>query len=152
MRVFRITAARFAADPLSGMGAAGAGARWNSKGTRVAYTASSRALAMMELLVHVGRDNVPASSMLLSIDIPDGQIAVPDRLPAQWDGLPYRASVQKTGDRWVAKGSSLALRVPSAVVPGEFNVLVNPLHADFGSIAITGQEPLEWDTRLFGKT
>ena len=113
---------------------------------------AGRALAMMELLVHVGRDNVPASSMLLSIDIPDGQIAVPDRLPAQWDGLPYRASVQKTGDRWVAKGSSLALRVPSAVVPGEFNVLVNPLHADFGSIAITGQEPLEWDTRLFGKT
>lgn len=118
----------------------------------MAYTASSKALAMMELLVHVGRDNVPASSVMLSIDIPDAHIAMLGRLPAQWNELPYRASVQKVGDRWAAKGASLALRVPSAVVPGEFNVLVNPLHADFRSITIVGQEPLEWDARLFGKT
>lgn len=150
MQVFRITDARFIADPLSGLGAALAGARWNSKGTRMGYTSSSRALAMMELLVHVGRDNVPATKVLLTIEIPDKAVVDLMPLPSGWDALPYRSSVQAVGDAWIASGSSLALRVPSVIIPDEFNVLINPGHADFRKITIGESAPLAWDKRLFG--
>lgn len=150
MRIFRITDVRFIADPLSGLGAALAGARWNSKGTRMGYTSSSRALAMMELLVHVGRDNVPNTKLLLPIDIPDRVIVDLAPLPIGWDALPYRSNVQAVGDAWIATRSSLALRVPSAIIPDEFNVLVNPAHPDFSRIVIGDGAPLAWDKRLFG--
>ena len=150
MQVFRITDARFVADPLSGLGAALAGARWNSKGTRMGYTSSSRSLAMMELLVHVGRENVPATKVLLSIEIPEKVIIDLAPLPTGWEGLPYRASVQAVGDAWISARSSLALRVPSAIIPDEFNVLVNPSHPDFGKIVIGKSTSLVWDQRLFG--
>ena len=149
MRVFRIIDARFAADPLSGVGAALAGARWNSRGARMGYTSSSRALAMMELLVHVGRDNVPTNRRLLPIDIPDQAIVDLAPLPAGWDALPYRTGVQAVGNAWIAACSSLALRVPSAIVPDEFNVLVNPSHPDFGRIVVGEGVALVWDQRLF---
>lgn len=148
--VYRITDVRYADDPLSGVGASLTGGRWNSLGTRMGYTSASRALAMMELLVHVGRDNVPANRVLVTIDIPVEHIERLVDLPEGWGGLPYSEKVQDAGDRWIRSKRSLALRVPSAIVPNEHNVLVNPLHPNLNRIAILGSEALDWDHRLFG--
>ena len=50
LEVYRIVTRRRAADAMSGEGARLYGGRWNPKGLRVVYTASSRALAMLEML------------------------------------------------------------------------------------------------------
>lgn len=149
MRVYRITGRAYADDPLSGIGAAITGARWNSKGIRMGYTARSRSLAILELLVHVGRRSVPLDRVMVPIDIPDDAVDVLDHPPDGWNALPYRANVQAVGDVWIQEGRSLALRIPSAIVPDEFNVLVNPLHARRGEVVVHAPGALVWDSRLF---
>ena len=151
MRVWRITAARFADHALSGFGAAQAGGRWNSRGTALAYTADAVALAMLELLVHVDRADVPAGLRLLGFELPDDAVVPLAPLPPGWDELPYSPEVQAAGDRWVRARSSLALRVPSAVARGHANLLVNPAHPRFGEVRRVSDEPLAFDARLFAR-
>jgi RES domain-containing protein len=150
MRIYRITSAALAADCLSGVGAALYGGRWNSKGTRVAYTAWARSAAILELLVHVGdRRNVPTDRVMIPIDVPDDAVDTLETAPRGWDKLPYSAAVQRAGDTWVRDGRQLALRIPSALVKAEWNVLINPLHARFGEIVVGKTEKLALDGRLF---
>ena len=151
MQVWRITSARFADHALSGFGAAQAGGRWNSRGTALAYTADSVALAMLELLVHVDRADVPAGLRLLAFEVPDDTIVDLAPLPAGWHELPYTPAVQAAGDRWVRARSSLALRVPSAVARGHANLLLNPAHPRFDAVRRLRDEPLAFDARLFGR-
>jgi RES domain-containing protein len=151
MQVWRITAARFADHALSGFGAAQSGARWNSRGTALAYTADSAALAMLEMLVHVDRADVPAGLRLLSFEVPDDAVVDLAPLPPGWNALPYEPAVQAAGDRWVRAGSSLALRVPSAVARGHCNVLLNPAHARIAEVRRTGNDALAFDARLFAR-
>ncbi len=149
MRVFRISKPEFVARALSGEGAAKNPGRWNSIGRPVAYTAGSAALAMLEMLVHVDRRMVPAGRRLLTFDLPEAVIESLDGLPTGWDRLPYSPGVRAVGDRWLASGVSLALRVPSAVVREEFNLLINPAHPHFGQVRLVDDLPLELDSRLF---
>ena len=151
MRVYRISGAAFAADCLSGIGAALYGGRWNSKGTRIAYSAWARSAAILEMLVHVGdRRNVPADRVMIPIDLPDDAVDALDAPPRGWDALPYSAAVQRAGDAWVRESRQLALRVPSALVRQEWNVLINPLHPRMGEVRVGAAEPLVLDARLFG--
>jgi RES domain-containing protein len=151
MQVWRITAARFADHALSGFGAAQAGGRWNPRGTALAYTADSAALAMLEMLVHVDRVDVPAGLRLLAYDLPDDTIADLEALPPGWQALPYTPAVQAAGERWVRAGRSLALRVPSAVARGHVNILLNPAHARFAEVRRVRNDPLAFDARLFAR-
>jgi RES domain-containing protein len=150
MRVYRLTARAFAAAPLSGLGAAISGARWNSIGTRMGYTSTSRALAMLEILAHVRLTHMPTDRVFVPIDIPDDAVVDLVDYPEGWDRVPYSATVQAAGDAWIASGSSLALRVPSAIVPAEFNVLVNPAHARAAEILVHAAEAAVLDPRLLG--
>ena len=149
MRVFRISAPQYVDAALSGEGAARAGARWNSPGIRMAYTASSVSLAMLEMLVHVDREDVPMNRRLLRFDVPDDAIKTLLDFPEGWDFLPYSFSVRAVGDEWVTGGASLALLVPSAVARHESNVLINPSHARFREINLLENAPLALDMRLF---
>ena len=149
MRVYRISAPPYVAVALSGEGAARAGARWNSIGIRMAYTASSVSLAMLEMLVHVDRENVPVNRRILTFEVPDDSIQNLQKLPDGWDELPYSDSVRMVGDNWVATGATLALLVPSAVARHDSNLLINPNHARFREVALLMDEALALDTRLF---
>ena len=148
MRAWRLTRAAYAAEPLSGRGAAIAGNRWNSPGTRVAYAATSRALAALEMLVHVTRETVPPDMVFVPIDVPGRLVRDAARVPGDWAALPYGTGARSFGDRWVAEGRALALRVPSVVVPAERNVLINPLHRAFGLVRVGPPEPFAFDRRL----
>ena len=148
MRVWRLTRAPYASDPLSGRGAAIAGGRWNSPGTRIAYAATSRALAALEMLVHVTRDTVPPDMVLVPIDVPDRLVRGASGLPADWADLPYGPDAQRFGDRWAGEARSLALAVPSIVVPAERNLLINPRHRAFGRVRVGAPEPFAFDRRL----
>lgn len=149
MRVYRISKAAYVSTALSGQGSALYPGRWNSQGVRLAYTAGSASLAMLELLVHLDKEDVPAGLRLLAFDVPDQAIMNLAPYPVGWSDLPYSSAVRAAGDDWVTGGGSLALRVPSAVARYEFNVLVNPAHGAFGSIQLATDDELALDPRLF---
>lgn len=151
MRIYRISKPEYVPVALHGHGSAIAPGRWNSPGVRIGYTASSVALAMLEMLVHVHKEDVPAGLRLLAYQVPD--IAVFE-LPTQawppgWSELPYSDQVRQVGNAFVREGLHLAMRVPSAVARGEFNILVNPAHVQFAAVELVEDEPLALDQRLF---
>lgn len=122
MQAWRITRRIHLASAFTGYGSALAGQRWNSKGVYVVYCASSMALARLEQLVHIGRENAPDDLVAFAVDIPDDAIEVCDAasLPAYWRTEPPPRQLAQRGDAWVLSGTSLALRVPSC---NEFRVV-----------------------------
>lgn len=153
MRIFRLARKRYPIE-LSGKGAAMSGNRWNSKGTEVIYCAESRALAMAEVVVHLSLATLPNDFVMLEIDVPAG-VSVSEmekaRLPRGWNSFPHLADTQKIGDVFVLEQKSALLKVPSAVVPGDFNFLINPQHPHFSQIRIVDQVDFPFDSRIFGK-
>lgn len=151
MRVWRLVHARYAADAFTGEGAARYGGRFNGAGVPVVYTSGSLSLAMLELIVQVGSPHRLSDFVYLTADFDSSLVEhLADPLPRGWDVLPYRSTSQKLGDEWVSNGRSAVLRVPSVVVPGEFNYLINPHHSDFDAIQISDPQPAPFDHRLTG--
>lgn len=149
MLAWRIVRPVYAAEPLSGAGAALWGSRWNSVGVEVVHAATSRPLAVLEMLVHVRRTRIPMEAILIPFEIPDNAIADVPELPKGWNEFPYREESRATGDQWINSGSSLALFVPSAIIPAERNILINPAHKQIGQIRVGKPEPHAFDRRLF---
>ncbi len=139
------------ARDLSGKGARLTGGRWNAKGTALIYTSESRSLAAMEYLVHVSLANIPTQIMIVSIGIPDSSIPKqidPSDLPGDWARNPAPFLLADIGTRWVSSVESLLLRVPSAVIMHEFNILINPTHPDMKFVDILEVESFTYDERL----
>lgn len=152
MIVFRLVKLKYK-DVLSGAGAAKYGARWNSKGTDIMYTSSSRALAMSELLVHLDLNEVPDEYYMMDIFIPDNfeiqQVDLKD-LPMHWNiNIEYRKLVQQIGDQFVEDKLKPLLEVPSAVVKGDTNILINPYHKLFSKIKLKKVSKFPFDHRFF---
>lgn len=139
-------------DDLSGRGAEKAGGRWNSKGIAMLYTSSSIALCITEIAVHIPLGIIPSDYWLVTISTPDSidvfELNTPS-LPIDWKSLPHPHSTQVTGDKFIADGKYLVMKVPSAVVQGEFNYLINPSHKSFGKVKNIKKELFEFDLRLF---
>jgi len=149
---WRIADPEFSQTPdemLSGEGAYLYGGRWNSKGTRIAYLASNKSLAAMELLVHLDRATVVNRFNTLEVQFPENLVTHIDLedLPEGWDDIEIATSLQKVGDAWVQNQGSVILAVPSVVVTGEINYLYNPSHPDAGKIEIGEVEPFSYDNR-----
>jgi RES domain-containing protein len=153
MRLYRIARTCHAGD-LSGEGARRAGGRWNRKGTAVLYTADSVALATLEMLVHLPLNLLPHDYALAVFELPD-RLAVEtvdgESLPANWKKYPAPPELGELGTRWAQGAATVAFRVPSAVIPdGEgWNVLLNPLHPDFGHVRCAEITPYRFNERLF---
>ena len=147
--VWRITTARFAQTAFSGEGARLYGGRWNPKGWEVVYTAESQSLALLELMVQ--DDPLRAHYVLipaqLPADLPETRIDV-NQLPDDWRTIDARDVLQALGLAWLEGGQTAVLNVPSAVVPAERNLLINPRHPDFSRIVIGEAQSLQTDTRL----
>lgn len=147
--VFRIVTRRRVADAFSGEGARLYGGRWNPKGLRVVYTAGSRALAMLEILAQ--DQPLHARYVIIPARIPPSlrieRVAL-SKLPANWNAPGRSDSLREMGAQWLRRGRAAVLCVPSAIVPSEFNYLLNPLHADFARIKPGPVEILKTDARL----
>lgn len=146
-RIFKTVYAKTAFD---GEGARLFGGRWNSPGTRMVYAAGSASLALVEVLVHLEDAGPLPAFSLCSAGFDDGIVRKlqDSELPDDWNVLPYPASTQALGDLWVRDLQSAVLEVPSAVVPGESNYLINPAHEDFASLKLGEPRPYELDPRL----
>jgi RES domain-containing protein len=147
LQLFRITTAKWA-GVLTGSGYP---ARWNSKGYHVIYTASTRALACLENLVHRSGEGLNNHFRITTIEVPDFasmESVNENELPPGWYKAGRASTCRVIGDRWLDKGTSLLLKVPSAIIREEFNLLINPKHPEFRSIQVTGITDFEFDERL----
>jgi RES domain-containing protein len=152
MEAWRIVRKRFAADAFTGEGARLYGGRWNLPGASMVYTASSRSLAILEILVHLRRTQPMADYVLIPVHF-DAALITPVEefgLPAEWDREPPPAATQSLGNQWLASGERPVLSVPSVVVAEERNYLLNPAHLLFGQIRMGLPTPCRMDRRLLG--
>jgi len=150
MEVFRISNTRFIQD-ITGTGARLAGGRWNFKGRAVLYTSESRALSNSEYLVGLNLTEVPANTSIATISIPDDsmeQINIED-LPKNWTENPAPIELADIASQWLDRGKTLCLRVPSAVVYRDWNIIINPAHPLFLKVKLINTEPYFFDERFF---
>lgn len=145
LRLFRIY--RQVHATLDGLGAKKVGGRWNSPGRAVVYMAESVSLAVLENLVHMSRQDFPVGYVCVVAQLPD-DLQVFD---GEWNQsqLPETTDIE-FGDAWLETAITAVFRVRSAVVPSEYNYLINPLHADFPRIVIEKARLFNFDARLFG--
>jgi RES domain-containing protein len=158
IRLFRLQQKRFARRPedaYSGVGASLNKGRWHRVGDEVVYTSSSRSLAAMEILTQVDPEEMP-EYVCVPADLPKGvyearRVVEVGDLPDNWRSYPAPEGLARIGSRWTREGNGLLLDVPSAVIPEERNVLVNPRHPDFGTITFGHIEPFSFDPRIMAK-
>jgi RES domain-containing protein len=153
MKVYRIEREKYIETTLQGVGAAlTEGYRWNSLNTFLVYTAESRALATLEVSVHLDfSEDLPNDRYYVEIEIPDDIEILelsPDALPENWDSKPPILETQFIGDDFVSQNIASVLKVPSAIVPPEYNYLINPNHPDAEKIKVTSTEPMHFDKRF----
>jgi RES domain-containing protein len=131
-----------------GEGARRYGGRWNSAGVPMVYASEHESLAVLEVRVHIAMSGVYKS---FAFDFDEGLMrTLPvQQLPKDWQREPPPVSLQRLGDQWVKAGDSVILAVPSAIVPNELNLLINPRHPDFSKIDIHTATDLTLDRRLF---
>lgn len=137
---------------LDGLGGLIASARWHTEGRPILYLAESPAGALVESLVHLELDpaRLPKFYRLLKAEAPDDlpirALAATD-LPANW--INDQVATRTAGDEWLASKSGVLLRVPSAILPETFNILLNPEHDDASRIQVLWHAEHPWDARLF---
>lgn len=151
IQVWRITDHKYGKSAFSGEGARIWGGRFNSPGTPAVYTSGSLSLALLEILIQINDRSHLQNKVLFQAEIPEKLIQTlsQNQLPDQWSHIPAAKSSQVYGDRWIASKKSPVLRVPSVVVPQEFNFVLNPKHEHFKSIIISDALPLPLDPRFF---
>jgi len=153
MIVYRIEREKYLKDTLSGIGASmSKGYRWNSFNTKLVYTAESRALATLEVSVHLDlSEDLPADRYYVEIEIPDKltiqEVKIED-LPEDWNSKPPTISTQTIGDDFVFQNESAVLKVPSSIVPLEYNYLINPNHPNAKKIKVIKKISMSFDPRL----
>lgn len=150
MHVYRIAREKYIRD-LSGEGARLYGGRWNPRGKAVLYTSSHQSLAALEVLVHTSLQSIPPDLHMLTLWIPDETPAKEislDELPGNWNEYPAPVFLAEIGKTWLNENSKLILKIPSAVIPAEWNVLINPAHELFSEIKIEDVKAFQFDPRF----
>jgi RES domain-containing protein len=153
IRVWRIAtdAPAYTADDLTGAGAKQSGGRWNRPGNALLYCASNISLAVLETFIHLKSGGLPLNRYLVELSIPDEVWQRARTLhapPVGWDAIPAGKVSLDEGDGWLKTNGSALMIVPSVIVSEEFNVLINPLHADARRIRARKLRKWVYDPRL----
>src|SRR3954449_7625306 len=146
MIVYRISSRKYAED-LTGEGARLHGGRWNHKLTPCLYAAATRALAILEYSVNVNIDDIPRALSIASIEIPDDNILILQQaqLPGDWQQAPAPSSTKYFGTALLKQNQYLIIRIPSVVIPEEYNYLINPLHPEIRKVRIVEVKDCVYD-------
>ncbi|MEH6631375.1 MAG: RES family NAD+ phosphorylase [Halopseudomonas aestusnigri] len=148
MEIYRLAHAKYA--DLSGKGGIYGSGRWHNKGYPILYTASSRSLAALERFVHETASTLPKLK-LITIWLPDNFTIVrytETELPKGWDQLPDTSASRNFGSKWLEEEKCAGLQVPSAIVRGEYNLLINPNHPDANNMKVVDEVNFYYDPRL----
>jgi len=150
MHIWRIISKRRSATPFDGIGASRVGGRWNNIGVHAVYTSEHLPTAVLELLAHADASDLVGEYVQIEAEIPDKAIehVAATHLPDGWQSLPAPLTSQTFGDAWLARRSHLAMAVPSAIVPGYLNIILNPLHPDMTTLRELQRAPFVFDDRL----
>lgn len=148
MEVFKICRDKYS----NSLTASGASNRWNKKDEFVIYTGSSRSLSTLELIVHRSSIKIVNPYKLLVISIKDKtlikEIKVED-LPKNWRTIEAYIDLQEIGSQWYNSAETLVLKIPSVIIPQEFNYMINTKHPLFKkNIVLNSKEDFNWDERL----
>jgi RES domain-containing protein len=149
MIVYRVSKTKYASD-LKGEGARLFGGRWNNKMVACIYTSENRALALLEYTVNVNIDDIPRALSITTIDIPDRSIRILKEadLPGDWKQSPAPSSTKDFGSKLLLAAADAVIRIPSTVIPGEFNYLLNPLHSESKKFRIIDTSDFIYDVRI----
>ena len=125
------------------------GARWNSPGRAVIYACTTYAGAMLEKLVHTGRQ-IPKHQVCVTFEFPDdvNPTTLDETHFIGWRNDDLQVS-RRAGDSWLELAETPILLVPSVVFDVERNALINPAHPNAARIRTLSIEPIRWDDRLF---
>jgi RES domain-containing protein len=149
MIVFRLSSTEFAHD-LSGMGAKINGGRWNHGGIECVYTSESRALAVLEYTVNNEIYRIPRALSMVTIDT--GKVTLRQlaerQLPGDWKRFPAPPSTKDFGSRLLKKPTKAILKIPSTIIPEEFNFILNPEHPEFAKFKILEIADFIYDLRI----
>ncbi len=150
MTVYRLSKKKWAEDK-SGEGARLFGGRWNTIGTPCIYTCSNRALTVLEYSCHVPLDEIPRALCFTLYEIPEKAIyeCKGFELPGDWQKMDYSDTCREFGTHLFKKINCLVIRVPSVVVPYEYNYLINPIHPDMNTkVNVLATEDYSYDIRI----
>jgi RES domain-containing protein len=149
MLVYHLGHTRFA-DQLTGEGAKLHGGRWNKIGTPCIYTSESKSLSVLEYTANVRLEEMPASLSFTVYEIPQKGLKLIDNdlLPANWQELPSPEETKLLGSLLLQDNSIIAMRVPSTIIPSEYNFILNPLAKTFGAVRIIDIQPFKLDKRI----
>ncbi len=150
MFVYRITnKEHFALDGMGGLYGPG---RWHEKGNLVIYTSEHASLAAWEKIVHVASfENLPDNLLLVKIEIPDRieiQIVPQKVLVKGWNSFPFTNETVNYGTSFLRKKEHLALKIPSVIIPDEYNIILNPLQTDIQFCKIISTTRFIFDLRV----
>ncbi|XOL41476.1 hypothetical protein KCTC32420_01861 [Aequorivita nionensis] len=137
---------------MSGEGARLFGGRWNKVGDVMLYFSQNLSLSLLEIIVHVEYAKLPLDYSFLEVEIPDSSIKniqSIDFIEPKWSTEAAVNQLQMLGSNWLKRKESLAMRVPSAVMHQENNILINPLHKDIAKLKIIKIDKMDFDPRLF---
>lgn len=146
---YRIVQAEWAASAMTGEGARMFGGRWNPPGVPAVYLADSRALAALEIIVNAPREVSALAWRIIEVEVPEELIETvrTAALPSDWQALPSSPGARLHGGRWLQSGG-LGLKLPSAVIPEEFTLLLNPQHPEAGKLRVSEPKVFRFDPRV----
>lgn len=150
---WRIVKRAFASQAFDGEGARLYGGRWSSPGKPVVYLGGTPAIAALEVLAHNARPGLlSASFAIVEARLPEDVVLDldPRALPEGWNDPADPSRAAAVGDAWLSSQASLALRVPSAVLPLERDLIVDVRHPRFGELQTGEARPFAFDPRLAG--
>ena len=135
---------------LDGIGGTFASGRWHRRGQRVVYFGNTAAIVVLERLAHIDPDLLPndlrLGSFAFDVDVPTGNITKIAQLGEDW--IYNERSTQKLGSEWINEGKECVLVVPSAILPEESNLVLNPRHPSAGSLRQVSERRFRFDARL----
>jgi RES domain-containing protein len=152
MIAYRIVKVKYEQD-LSGHGAELWGGRWNYPGTPIIYASEHASLALLEILAWTALPQLlKANFSLLTLKIPEqSQVKVSlDELPKDWYYPGHTTNTKQMGQEWTETNQYLMLKVPSAILPIENNILINPKHPLMKEVVISHISEISFDPRVIG--
>ncbi len=96
-----------------------------------------------------GFNDLPTKIVVAKIAIPDEfMVEEYSELPENWNEYPYSSKTTVFFSKKAKNRDFFAVKVPSTIVPLEYNFVLNPLYKNFGQVEIVEFIDLSIDDRL----